>query len=216
VRTELAQDLPEVLADPEAIKRAVANLVDNAAEAMQDAILKEITISTALVAAATPLNWRSPTPGRNFARREERLFLPYFSTKQRGTDWAGDCEQNCGRPPRFNPGGREQTGRQPVRDRAAGGGGKGRAPRQARRKSVVESLVVRDSPCPAGAKRTPANDQRLATATVKRNHDTHPHCRRRIQHPRILAGILEDEGYKTSVSRAVNIALSCCARPAST
>ena len=33
----------------EAIKRAVANLVDNAAEAMRDAILKEITISTALV-----------------------------------------------------------------------------------------------------------------------------------------------------------------------
>jgi len=38
VRTELAQDLPPVMADPEAIKRAVANLVDNAAESMQDAI----------------------------------------------------------------------------------------------------------------------------------------------------------------------------------
>src|ERR1019366_105489 len=51
VRTELAHDLPSVMADPEAIKRAVANLVDNAAEAMQDAILKEITISTSLVAS---------------------------------------------------------------------------------------------------------------------------------------------------------------------
>src|ERR1035438_9382815 len=51
VRTELAHDLPSVMADPEAIKRAVANLVDNAAEAMQDAILQEITISTSLVAS---------------------------------------------------------------------------------------------------------------------------------------------------------------------
>ncbi|HEV2689246.1 MAG TPA: HAMP domain-containing protein, partial [Bryobacteraceae bacterium] len=51
VRTELAPDLPNVMADPEAIKRAVANLVDNAAEAMRDAILKEIAISTALVAS---------------------------------------------------------------------------------------------------------------------------------------------------------------------
>src|SRR6202051_213602 len=51
LRTELASDLPAVMADPEAIKRAVANLVDNAAEAMQDAIVKEITISTSLIAS---------------------------------------------------------------------------------------------------------------------------------------------------------------------
>ena len=35
--------------DPEAIKRALANLVDNAAEALQDSVLREIAISTSLV-----------------------------------------------------------------------------------------------------------------------------------------------------------------------
>src|SRR5207237_10126037 len=46
IRTELAADLPEVLADAEARKRVIANLVDNAAEAMQDSILREIHVST--------------------------------------------------------------------------------------------------------------------------------------------------------------------------
>src|ERR1022692_3115061 len=38
----LAPDLPKVMADAEAIKRAVANLVDNAAEAMQNSLVREI------------------------------------------------------------------------------------------------------------------------------------------------------------------------------
>jgi len=86
VRTELAQDLPAVMADPEAIKRAVANLVDNAAEAMQDAILKEITISTALVASRDAVELVVSDTGQGVSRDvKERLFLPYFSTKRRGT-----------------------------------------------------------------------------------------------------------------------------------
>src|SRR5208282_184036 len=47
----LAHDLPKVMADAEAIKRAIANLVDNAAEAMQDSLVREIQISTSLVAS---------------------------------------------------------------------------------------------------------------------------------------------------------------------
>ena len=86
VRTELAQDLPAVMADPEAIKRAVANLVDNAAEAMRDAILKEITISTSLVASRDAVELAVSDTGQGVSRDlKERLFLPYFSTKQRGT-----------------------------------------------------------------------------------------------------------------------------------
>ncbi len=86
VRTELAQDLPAVMADPEAIKRAVANLVDNAAEAMQDAMLKEITISTSLVASRDAVELAVSDTGQGVSRDvKERLFLPYFSTKQRGT-----------------------------------------------------------------------------------------------------------------------------------
>jgi nitrogen fixation/metabolism regulation signal transduction histidine kinase len=86
LRTELAHDLPAVMADPEAIKRAVANLVDNAAEAMQDAILKEITISTSLVASRDAVELIVSDTGQGVSRDvKERLFLPYFSTKQRGT-----------------------------------------------------------------------------------------------------------------------------------
>jgi two-component system, NtrC family, nitrogen regulation sensor histidine kinase NtrY len=86
VRTELAQDLPPVMADPEAIKRAVANLVDNAAESMQDTLLKEITISTALVGSRDAVELIVSDTGHGVSRDvKERLFLPYFSTKQRGT-----------------------------------------------------------------------------------------------------------------------------------
>ena len=86
VRTELAHDLPTVMADPEAIKRAVANLVDNAAEAMQNAMLKEITISTSLVASRDAVELVVSDSGQGVSRDvKERLFLPYFSTKQRGT-----------------------------------------------------------------------------------------------------------------------------------
>jgi hypothetical protein len=74
------------MADPEAIKRAVANLVDNAAEAMQDSILKEITISTAVLTSRDGVELVVADTGHGVSREvKERLFLPYFSTKQRGT-----------------------------------------------------------------------------------------------------------------------------------
>ncbi|PYX33486.1 MAG: hypothetical protein DMG80_05975 [Acidobacteria bacterium] len=86
VQTELSSDLPSVMADPEAIKRAIANLVDNAAEAMQDAVLREITISTSLVATRDVVELAVSDTGHGVSREmKERLFLPYFSTKQRGT-----------------------------------------------------------------------------------------------------------------------------------
>ncbi len=86
VQTELSADLPSVMADPEAIKRAIANLVDNAAEAMRDAIVREITISTSLVASRDAVELVVSDTGHGVSREvKERLFLPYFSTKQRGT-----------------------------------------------------------------------------------------------------------------------------------
>ncbi len=86
LRTDLAPDLPPVMADPEAIKRAVANLVDNAAEAMQNAALKEISISTSLTSSRDAVELVVSDTGQGVSRDvKERLFLPYFSTKQRGT-----------------------------------------------------------------------------------------------------------------------------------
>ena len=82
----LAADLPKVLADSEAIKRAVANLVDNAAEALQDSVVREIEISTALVASRDAVEITVSDTGHGVTRElKEKLFLPYFSTKKRGT-----------------------------------------------------------------------------------------------------------------------------------
>jgi two-component system nitrogen regulation sensor histidine kinase NtrY len=86
IRTSLATGLPEVMADPDAIKRALANLVDNAAEAMQDVIFREIQISTTLLANREAVEIMVADSGHGVTRElKERLFLPYFSTKKRGT-----------------------------------------------------------------------------------------------------------------------------------
>ena len=86
VRTSLSPDLPRVMADSEAIKRALANLVDNAAEAMQGALLREIQISTSLVASHDAVEITVADTGHGVTQElKERLFLPYFSTKNRGT-----------------------------------------------------------------------------------------------------------------------------------
>ena len=85
VQRSLAGNLPLVLGDPEALKRALSNLIDNAAEAMQQSLLKELTISTrALPSGMIELAIADTGPGLTDDMRE-RLFLPYFSTKQRGT-----------------------------------------------------------------------------------------------------------------------------------
>jgi two-component system nitrogen regulation sensor histidine kinase NtrY len=82
----LAPGLPKVMADSEAIKRAVANLVDNAAEAMQGSMVREMQISTALVASRDAVEITVADTGHGVTRElKEKLFLPYFSTRKRGT-----------------------------------------------------------------------------------------------------------------------------------
>ncbi|MFL6438010.1 MAG: ATP-binding protein [Terriglobales bacterium] len=86
IETRLAPELPPVLADPDAMRRAIANLVDNAAEALQDALVKEIYISTSLVESGDSVEITVADTGHGVTGEvKERLFLPYFSTKKRGT-----------------------------------------------------------------------------------------------------------------------------------
>ena len=81
----LAPNLPLVLADPEAMKRCLGNLIDNAAEAMQNSLHRELHVATALLSSGmVELTVSDTGPGLTDDMRE-RLFLPYFSTKQRGT-----------------------------------------------------------------------------------------------------------------------------------
>ncbi len=85
IHMELAANLPAVNADREQLKRAVVNLVDNAAESMQDALLKHLYIATQATSAET-LELTVADTGRGISPEDkDRLFLPYFSTKGRGT-----------------------------------------------------------------------------------------------------------------------------------
>jgi signal transduction histidine kinase len=86
LRTFLGSDLPKVLADAEAMKRAVANLVDNAAEAMRDSMVSEIQITTSVLSSRDMVEIVIADSGHGITSDvKEKLFLPYFSTKQRGT-----------------------------------------------------------------------------------------------------------------------------------
>jgi hypothetical protein len=85
VTTRLSSSLPRILADAEGVKRVVANLIDNAAEAMQDSLVKEIDIRTQLVDANVLEICISDSGHGITPDLKERLFLPYFSTKDRGT-----------------------------------------------------------------------------------------------------------------------------------
>ncbi len=82
----LTEGLPQVLGDRESLRRAIANLVDNAAEALQGALVREIRVSTALVASRDAVEITVADTGHGVTRDlKEKLFLPYFSTRKRGT-----------------------------------------------------------------------------------------------------------------------------------
>ena len=73
------------MADAEALKRALANLIDNAAEAMQGSLLRQLTVETCLSENHMAEIVVADTGHGLTPETRERLFLPYFSTKQRGT-----------------------------------------------------------------------------------------------------------------------------------
>jgi PAS domain S-box-containing protein len=86
VTRALEPGLPMVLADPEAIRRALANLIDNAAEAMQGSLLRLLDIRSALSEDGTAVEVTVSDTGHGLTDEiRERLFLPFYSTKQRGT-----------------------------------------------------------------------------------------------------------------------------------
>jgi len=78
-------DLPPVLADAESLRRALTNLIDNAAEAMHDALHRVLTVETNLATEHSAEVIIADTGTGLTAEIRERLFLPFYSTKQRGT-----------------------------------------------------------------------------------------------------------------------------------
>jgi PAS domain S-box-containing protein len=85
ISASLATGLPPVNIDREQFKRVVVNLVDNAAEAMQDSLVKQLYIGTQAGAADTVELVVADSGCGVSAEDKEKLFLPYFSTKNRGT-----------------------------------------------------------------------------------------------------------------------------------
>ena len=86
VQRHLEPGLPTVLADPEAIRRALANLIDNAAEAMQSSLLRVLKVQTSLTEDGAALELEVSDTGHGITDEiRERLFLPFYSTKHRGS-----------------------------------------------------------------------------------------------------------------------------------
>lgn len=78
--------LPPVRIDPEPFKRVIVNLIDNAAEVVQQSWVKEIVVATRGPAGGDFVELAVADSGPGISPENRRkLFLPYFSTKERGT-----------------------------------------------------------------------------------------------------------------------------------
>ena len=82
VRTDLAANLPDILADPDLLHRALSNLVLNAIDAMPQG--GELTLRTAALAGSIAISVTDTGSGLT-PEECSRLFTPYYTTKQHGT-----------------------------------------------------------------------------------------------------------------------------------
>jgi two-component system, NtrC family, nitrogen regulation sensor histidine kinase NtrY len=86
LQRDFAPSLPVVKADAELIRRVIVNLVDNAAEALEGATLRSISVSTRLASNGEAIEIEVADTGHGISPEDkDRLFLPHFSTKDRGT-----------------------------------------------------------------------------------------------------------------------------------
>jgi PAS domain S-box-containing protein len=86
LKTMLADNLPAVRADGGLLRSVVVNLIDNAAEALENAPLREIRVSTQANPDSETIEIRVEDTGHGISPEDkDKLFLPQFSTKGRGT-----------------------------------------------------------------------------------------------------------------------------------
>ena len=84
IKASFSSDMPSLEVDPDQIKRAVLNLVDNAVEAVGGA--GAVTVETIWLPESRRARVVVTDDGPGIqAEDKERLFLPYFSTKAGGT-----------------------------------------------------------------------------------------------------------------------------------
>ena len=83
INASFAPDLPQLEVDPDQIRRAVLNLVDNAVEAVGQ--LGEVTVQVVWLPDSRRVRIMVSDDGPGIAPEDkERLFVPYFSTKATG------------------------------------------------------------------------------------------------------------------------------------
>jgi two-component system nitrogen regulation sensor histidine kinase NtrY len=84
--TSLEPNLPAIRADGPLLRSVIINLIDNAAEALEHAPLREITVATHLRQESDTIEIAVADTGHGISPEDkDRLFLPHFSTKDRGT-----------------------------------------------------------------------------------------------------------------------------------
>jgi len=86
LKTRLQEGLAPVRADAALLRSVIVNLIDNAAEALENASLRQITVSTHLRAESDTIEIVVADTGHGISPEDkDKLFLPHFSTKERGT-----------------------------------------------------------------------------------------------------------------------------------
>ena len=86
LRTSLQNGLSPVRADAPLLRSVIVNLIDNAAEALENASLRQITVTTQLRVESDTIEIAVADTGHGISPQDkDKLFLPHFSTKERGT-----------------------------------------------------------------------------------------------------------------------------------
>jgi two-component system nitrogen regulation sensor histidine kinase NtrY len=86
LKMALEENLPVVRADGPLLRSVIVNLIDNAAEALEGAARREITVSTRLRSESDTIEIAVIDTGHGISPEDkDKLFLPHFSTKDRGT-----------------------------------------------------------------------------------------------------------------------------------
>jgi PAS domain S-box-containing protein len=86
IKTALEEHLPAVRADGPLLRSVIVNLIDNAAEALEGAPCREITVQTHLRSKSDTIEIAVSDTGHGISPEDkDKLFLPHFSTKERGT-----------------------------------------------------------------------------------------------------------------------------------
>ena len=86
LKTNLSENLPMVRADAGLVRSVVVNLIDNAAEALENSSFREISVSTKSLADTEAVEISVADTGYGISPEDkDKLFLPHFSTKDRGT-----------------------------------------------------------------------------------------------------------------------------------